>query len=207
MKNRLICTLVIMLLLLSFSACSNATNEITTQTTTESITENELATEQSTTTSAKSAVIYFSATGTTKGVAEVIAKESNSDLLEIKPVKPYSSDDLNYNDNSCRANAEQNDSLSRPEIQNDLSSASHYDTIYLGYPIWWGTNPRIIQTFLDSCDLSNANIYLFCTSGSSDIETSVNDLKSNYPSLNIIDGKRFVSASKEDVTSWLSNNK
>lgn len=207
MKKRLLCVFAIILLLLSFSACSNATNEPTTQTTTKAVTETETVTEQSTTTSTKSAVVYFSATGTTKGVAEVIAEESNSDLFEIKPAKAYSSDDLSYNDNSCRANVEQNDSSSRPEIQNNLSSVCEYDTIYLGYPIWWGTNPRIIQTFLDNFDLSNARIYLFCTSGSSGIEQSVSDIKNNYPNLNIIDSKRFADSSKEDVDDWLSNNK
>lgn len=207
MKKGLICLFAIILLLLSLCACSNTTNETTTQTTTDVVTENETTTKESTTTNTKSAVIYFSATGTTKGVAEVIAKESNSELFEIKPVKAYSSDDLAYNDNSCRANVEQNDSSSRPEIQNDLNSVCEYDTIYLGYPIWWGTNPRIIQTFLDSYDLSNAKIYLFCTSGSSGIEKSVKDLKSSYPNLNFIDGKRFASASKKDVDNWLSTNK
>lgn len=207
MKKHLIGAFAIILVLLSLCACSNTTNETTTQASTEAVIENETTTEESTTTTTKTAVIYFSATGTTKGVAEVIAKEANCDLFEIKPSKAYSSDDLNYNDNSCRANVEQNDSSSRPGIQNDLSSACEYDTIYLGYPIWWGTNPRIIQTFLDNYDLSNAKIYLFCTSGGSGIEKSVNDLKSNYPNLNIVGGKRFTSSSKEDVDSYLSNNK
>ena len=95
----------------------------------------------------------------------MIADETESDLFEIVPQIPYSSDDLNYNDDNCRANMEQNDDSARPEISNDLSVVESYDTVYLGYPVWWGTIPRIIQTFIENYDLSNATVYTFCTSG------------------------------------------
>ena len=140
-----------------------------------------------------SVVLYFSATGNTKEIAQRIAKLSNSDIVEIIPKEKYTSEDLNYN-SDCRANREQNDSKARPEIKNKID-ISKYDTIYLGYPIWWGTNPKIILTLLETYDFTNKTIIPFCTSGSSGIEQSINDLKNNNSKLNIRNGKRF---SKDD---------
>ena len=137
----------------------------------------------------KPLVVYFSATGTTAEIAKMIAEEADSDIFEIIPKEPYSSDDLNYN-GDCRANREQNDDSARPEIENDLSAVEDYDVIYLGYPIWWGTNPKIIQTFCEGYDISDAEIYTFCTSGSSGIDISISNLKDNY-SLNINCREKF----------------
>lgn len=150
------------------------------------------------------AVVYFSATGTTAEIAEMIAEEADADIFEIIPKEPYSSDDLNYN-GDCRANREQNDDSARPEIENDLSAVEDYDVIYLGYPIWWGTNPKIIQTFCEGYDISDAEIYTFCTSGSSGIDISISNLKDNY-SLNIIDGKRLNDATAGDIHEWISSH-
>ena len=141
-------------------------------------------------------VVYFSATGTTKNIAQRISSKLNSDIIEIIPKEKYTTDDLNYN-SDCRANREQNDSNSRPEIENTID-VSKYDTIYLGYPIWWGTNPKIILTFLDTYDLKNKTIIPFCTSGSSGITTSVNELRNYNQSLNIKDGKRFSLSDSDD---------
>lgn len=150
------------------------------------------------------AVVYFSATGTTEEIAKKIAEELGADIFEIEPQEPYSAEDLNYGDDSCRANQEMNDEGARPVIRNDLSQVEEYKTIYLGYPIWWGTAPRIIQTFLDSYHLDGKEIYTFCTSGGSGIEQSLSDLISNYPSLNILGGKRFASGDGADtIISWL----
>ena len=149
-----------------------------------------------------SVVVYFSATGTTKNIAQRISSKLNSDIIEIIPKEKYTTDDLNYN-NDCRANREQNDSNSRPEIENTID-VSKYDTIYLGYPIWWGTNPKIILTFLDTYDLKNKTIIPFCTSGSSGITTSVNELRNYNQSLNIKDGKRFsLSDSDDEIISFI----
>ena len=134
-------------------------------------------------------VLYFSATGTTKGIAEKIANELNSDIIEIVPEQEYKSEDLNYN-SDCRANREQNDDNARPKIKNTID-ISKYDTIYLGYPIWWGTIPKIILTLLDSYDFSNKTIIPFCTSGSTGISGSVSDLRKYNSKLDIKDGKRF----------------
>ena len=157
-------------------------------------------------TNSNSAVIYFSATGTTKNVASKIASLSGSDIIEIIPKEKYTSKDLDYN-NDCRANKEQNDSKSRPEIENEID-ITKYDTIYLGYPIWWGTNPRIILTFLDKYDLTGKTIILFCTSGSSSIDKSISDLKSYNTNLNIKDGKRFsLSDSDGVILEFINKNK
>ena len=145
----------------------------------------------------KSVVLYFSATGTTKSIAERIATQSNSDIIEIIPKEKYKSEDLNYN-SDCRANREQNDSKARPEIENTID-ITKYDTIYLGYPIWWGTNPKIILTLLDKYDFTGKTIIPFCTSGSTGISNSVGDLRNYNSKLNIKDGKRFSSNDSDDV--------
>ena len=153
----------------------------------------------------KAVVLYFSATGTTKKIAERIAKEANSDIIEIIPKEEYKKEDLDYN-NDCRANREQNDSKARPEIKNTID-ISKYDIIYLGYPIWWGTNPKIIFTLLDTYDFTNKTIIPFCTSGSTGISGSVNDLRNYNNKLNIKDGKRFsLNDSDEVIKDFINNN-
>lgn len=152
----------------------------------------------------KSVVLYFSATGTTKKFAERIAKESNSDIVEIIPKEEYKKEDLDYN-NDCRANREQNDSKARPEIKNTID-ISKYDNIYLGYPIWWGTNPKIILTLLDTYDFTNKTIIPFCTSGSTGISRSVNDLRNYNNKLNIKNGKRFSTNDNDEIIKDFINN-
>ncbi len=151
----------------------------------------------------KVAVVYFSGTGNTREVADLFAKETDADIFEIIPKNMYTSDDLNYNDDNCRANQEMNDESARPAISNDLSAVSEYDVIYLGYPIWWGTAPRIIQTFIESYDISGATVYMFCTSGGSGIEKSISDLQQLYPDVNIVDGKRLNDATELDIREWI----
>lgn len=117
----------------------------------------------------------------------------------------YTSGDLNYNDDNCRAIQEMKDDSARPAIGNDLSAVSEYDVIYLGYPIWWGTEPRIIQTFMESYDISEATVYGFCTSGSSGIEQSISDLQELYPHMNIAGGKRLNNATEAEVKEWINS--
>ena len=151
-----------------------------------------------------SVVLYFSATGTTKKIAQKIASESNSDIIEIIPKEEYSKEDLDYN-SDCRANKEQNDSKARPEIKNTID-ISKYNTIYLGYPIWWGTNPKIILTLLDTYNFTNKTIIPFCTSGSTGISGSVNDLRNYNNKLNIKNGKRFsINDSDETIKNFINN--
>lgn len=122
-------------------------------------------------------VAYFSATGTTKGVAEKIAQGLNADLFEIVPAQPYTDEDLDYGNDQSRTSIEMNDPSSRPEIANTIENIDQYDTIYLGYPIWWGQAPKIMDTFVESYDLAGKIIIPFCTSGSSGIGSSATNLE------------------------------
>lgn len=155
----------------------------------------------------RAAVIYFSATGTTRAIAEKIADAANCELFEIVPQLPYTKEDLDYRNDASRANKEMNDPTSRPEIFGDLSYATSFRVIYLGYPIWWGTAPRIISTFLDKYDLSGAKVRLFCTSGSSSIDKSVADIREAYPSLEIEGAKRINISFVSDVNAWVKSFK
>ncbi len=132
-------------------------------------------------------------------------KDAEADIFEIIPENMYTADDLNYNDDNCRANQEMNDDSARPAISNDLSVVSEYDVIYLGYPIWWGTAPRIIQTFIENYDISGATVYMFCTSGGSGIESSISDLQMLYPDINIVDGKRLNDATETGIREWIES--
>ena len=155
---------------------------------------------------ANSVVLYFSVTNHTRVLARMISEETNSDLIEIIPKEKYTDEDINYNNDNSRANKEQNNDKARPEIENKLD-LDKYSTIYIGYPIWWGTVPRIIYTLLDNYDLTNKKIVLFCTSGSSGIEQSVKDLKAYNNKLNIIASKRFATATPiTAITNWLYEN-
>ena len=99
-------------------------------------------------------VAYFSATGTTEGVAEHIANGLNADIYEIIPEEPYTDADLNYNDSNSRSTIEMNDKASRPAISGSVENMEQYDTVFIGYPIWWGEAPRIVSTFVESYDFS-----------------------------------------------------
>lgn len=149
-------------------------------------------------------VVYFSCTGNTKSAAEKIANLSGAEIYEIVPAEPYTSANLNYNDDNCRANREMNDESARPEIGSPAIDLSGYDTVFIGYPIWWGTMPRIINTFLDTYDLSGKTVMPFCTSGSSGISTSVSAIRSAEPSADVRDGLRVSGGS--GIEAWISEN-
>ena len=136
----------------------------------------------------KMAVVYFSASGNTKKVAENLSQELSAELFRIEAKQPYSEEDLNWRDINCRANSEQKDPAARPEIANGIDLAD-YDEVYLGYPIWWGTLPKIINTFIETGVLNGKTIHAFCTSGSSSIDDSVAALE-KY-GLDVKDGKRY----------------
>ncbi len=193
--KKILLSIFILLTIISFTGCGNNKED----------SDQKNNKKEDIISNGNSVVIYFSATGTTKKIAERIANLSKSDLIEIVPEEAYTSKDLDYN-NDCRANREQNDSKARPKIKNSID-ISKYDTIYLGYPIWWGTNPKIILTLLDSYDFSGKTIIPFCTSGSSGIENSVSNLRSYKSSLNIKDGKRFSSNSSDDeIKKFINDN-
>lgn len=151
----------------------------------------------------KTLVVYFSATGTTKGVAEQIASFTGADTYEITAAQPYTSDDLNYNDSDSRTTKEQNDKSARPEISSEKLDLAGYDTIYIGYPIWWGEEPRIMDTFVESYDFSGKTMIPFCTSGSSGIGSSGDNLEENAGSGNWLEGERLSSSS--DIEEWINS--
>ena len=149
-------------------------------------------------------VVYFSATGTTKGVAEKIAEITGGDTYEIKAAQEYTSDDLNWNDANSRTTHEQDDPEARPEIGSDSIDLAGYDTVYIGYPIWWGIAPRIMDTFVESQDFNGKNVIPFCTSGSSGIGNSGKNLAETAGSGNWISGQRFSgSVTEEELASWI----
>lgn len=150
-------------------------------------------------------VIYFSCTNVTEKISIKISNYLNCNLEEILPLNPYTKEDLNYNNNSSRANQEQNDENARPEIANSIN-INECNTIFIGYPIWWGRLPKIIYTFCDTYNLDNYTIIPFCTSGGSGISTSVTELKELEPNANILNGKRFnSSANDEEIKSFIDS--
>ena len=148
-------------------------------------------------------VAYFSRTGNTEKIAEYLIDITNADSYVIEVAVPYTDEDIEYNNDNCRANREQNDKTVRPEIANPIASIDSYDTIFLGYPIWWGQEPRIIDTFLESYDFTEKTVIPFCTSGSSGIGTSEKNISELVTIGNQLEGKRFpASATKDDVKAW-----
>ena len=149
-------------------------------------------------------VAYFSATGTTKGVAEHIANGLNADIYEIVPEDPYTDADLNYNDNNSRTTIEMNDPNARPAISGSVENMEQYDIIFVGYPIWWGEAPRIVSTFMESYDFSGKTIVPFCTSGGSAFSDAIDEIKAMEPDATILDGLHIGSSSVTDAESRVS---
>ena len=148
-------------------------------------------------------VTYFSASGVTKSIAEKIAYENGYDLFEIVPEEIYTPADLDWTNKESRSTIEMNDKEFRPPIK-ESTDVSDYDTVVIGFPVWWYTAPTIINTFIESVDLNGKTIKAFCTSGGSGIDKCVDDLAKTYPELNFSKGLRFrndVSSAKE----WIEN--
>lgn len=151
-------------------------------------------------------VAYFSASGVTKNAAEKLAKAANADLFEIKPVRPYTDADLNWMDKKSRSTVEMNDLSSRPEIANKCENMGSYDVVFVGFPIWWYVEPRIIDTFIDSYDFSGKTVIPFATSGGSGLgKTAENFKKLLGENVIVKDGKMLTRASKNDVSGWVKS--
>ncbi len=150
----------------------------------------------------KKLVAYFSASGTTRAVAERLAKAAGADLFEISPAMPYTSADLRWTDSSSRTTLEMNDSACRPEISGKLPNMSDYDTVFLGFPIWWYTAPRIIETFVESYDLSGKTVVPFATSGGSNIGSTEASLQKLCPGANWDTGKLLNRTSDKELAAW-----
>ena len=225
--KRILSIIMVTFLLASLAACgSNSKTETNgTQTVTEeqkkpaestaqtaskaaqaagTVTEAPAAETPATETHSDVLVAFFSATGTTKGVAERIASVTGGDLYEILAAEPYTSDDLNYNDSSSRSTKEQNDKNVRPEIGSEDISLEGYTTIYLGFPIWWGEEPRILDTFVEKYSFDGITVIPFCTSGGSGIGRSGPNMEALAGTGTWLDGQRFDgNVSEADLQSWI----
>lgn len=148
-------------------------------------------------------VSYFSASGVTKKVAEKVANALNADIFEIMPKTQYSSEDLDYTNKNSRSTIEMNDKSFRPPIKETID-VSDYDTILIGFPVWWYTAPTIINTFIESCNMDGKTAIAFCTSGGTGIAGCENDLKNTYPYIIWKSGKRLYGReSEEEIKNWI----
>lgn len=226
--KKFIAVLLAALMTVSLAACSadNAMTEEETNTT-ENVSEEETTEETGTTeiqeetdadtseeegqdaeadaTGSTVLVAYFSATGTTEGVATELADILGADLYEIVPEEPYTDADLNYNDDSSRSTIEMDDPDVRPAISGSVENMDQYETVFVGYPIWWGDAPRIMSTFMESYDFAGKTIVPFCTSGGSGIGSSASNLEALTEGATWLSGTRLNSgASREDITEWVN---
>lgn len=151
----------------------------------------------------KKLVAYFSASGVTKKVAEHIARAVGADIFEIKPAIPYTRADLNWMDQSSRSSVEMNDPTSRPEIAEKLYNMNEYDTVFIGFPIWWYTAPHIINTFLESYDFSGTTLVIFATSGGSGMGKIVDELKKFCPNADWKSGRLVNDLSDNGFVNWI----
>ena len=154
----------------------------------------------------KKLVAYFSASGTTAAVARTLAEAAEADLYEIKPQTPYTRADLNWQDKKSRSSAEMNDPSSRPAITGNDAGIENYDTVFVGFPIWWYVAPTIINTFLESYDFSGKTIILFATSGGSGLGKSAADLTPSASGAVIRDGKLLNGRqTRESLAAWVNS--
>lgn len=151
----------------------------------------------------KKLVAYFSASGTTAKLAENLAEAIGADIFEIVSEVPYTAADLNWQDKHSRSSIEMQDPASRPAIAATRDNMADYDTIFVGFPIWWYVAPTIINTFLESCDLTGKTIIPFATSGGSGIGETNEKLEPSCPGAKLLEGRVFrSSASKTELEAW-----
>lgn len=155
----------------------------------------------------KKLVAYFSASGVTASAAECLAEAAGADLYEIKPEVPYTKEDLNWMDKQSRSSVEMKDKTSRPAIADKDAHVENYDTIFIGFPIWWYVAPTIINTFLESYDFSGKTIILFATSGGSGFGNTVEGLQGSVGNLAVIKEGKILNdrPSKEELAAWVES--
>lgn len=168
---------------------------------------NEPSTDE---TGAKALVVYFSATGNTKAVAETLSGLTGADIYEIVPEQPYTDEDLNYNDRTTRATVEQNDPDARPAIQGSITDFEQYEVVYVGYPNWWASIPMPIASFLEEYDFSGKTIIPFCSHGGGRFGQSLTAIEKLAPDAVMGDALSVHysggSSMPDDVSEWLSKN-
>ena len=225
MMKKVITILISLLMILSLAACGNSVSQTRQPSTEEKPAAGTVNSEESaenTDTSegqtnesenpvileeqgTKMLVAYFSATNTTRGIAEHIANGLNADIYEIVPEEPYTDADLNYNDNNSRTTIEMNDPDARPAISGSVEDMEQYDIVFIGYPIWWGEAPRIVSTFVESYDFSGKIIVPFCTSGGSGVGSSATNLEQLTDGADWLPGKRLNGSDSQDtVMEWVN---
>lgn len=150
----------------------------------------------------KKLVAYFSASGETRRAAERLAKAAGADLFEIRPAVPYSNADLNWNDKHSRSSMEMNDPASRPEIAEVCPNMEDFDTVFVGFPIWWYVAPRIIATFVESYDFAGKKMIPFATSGGSGMGKTLDKLKELCPGADWKEGKMLNRVSEKELAEW-----
>ena len=149
-------------------------------------------------------VCYFSATGATKRMGEKIAGILGADTFEIEPVVKYTTEDLKWPSRTNRSCNEMKNKRFRPLVMNKISNVEDYDTIVIGFPVWYYTAPTIVNTFIEENNLSGKKVYVFVTSGATGVEKCIKDLKKTYPNISFISGKRFNgSFYKKEVCEWV----
>lgn len=144
-------------------------------------------------------VAYYSASGVTARAANALASEVGADVYEIVPAEKYTDADLDWTNRKSRSTLEMRDPSSRPELAEKSTDLKQYDTVYIGFPIWWGVAPRVINTFIENNDLSGKKIGIFATAGGSGIGAAVKDLQNKYPELDIRGGKLLNGSVKGDI--------
>lgn len=231
MMKKVITVLISLLMILSLAACGNSASQTGQPSTEEKQTADTVNSEEPVENSAnaentdtsegqtnesenpdileeqatKVLVAYFSATNTTRGIAEHIANGLNADIYEIVPEEPYTDADLNYNDNNSRTTIEMNDPDARPAITGSVEDMEQYDIVFIGYPIWWGEAPRIVSTFVESYDFSGKTIVPFCTSGGSGVGSSATNLEQLTDGADWLPGKRLNGSDSQDtVMEWVN---
>ena len=154
----------------------------------------------------KKLVAFFSASGSTRKLANNLAEVSGAEIYEIKPETPYTGKDLNWNDKKSRSSVEMEDKSSRPKLADKNAKISDAEIIFLGFPIWWYVAPHIINTFLESYDFADKKIVLFATSGGSGFGETVKNLQPSAPNAKFIEGKVFRSnTDKKTLTDWINS--
>lgn len=151
----------------------------------------------------KKLVAYFSATGTTKKAAERLAKAAGADLFEIRPTVPYTAADLDWMDKHSRSTVEMEDPASRPEIAVLPDSIAEYDTVFLGFPIWWYVAPHIVNAFVEACDLTDKTVVVFATSGGSGFGKTLETLRPSCPGAVWKEGKLLNRLSDAALADWV----
>lgn len=206
MKKIIAVFLTCIFAVISFSACSDG-NKSQDNTAAASANSEISSSESNSSKKSKILVVYFSATGSTKKVAEYIKDETGADTFEIEPSTPYSNDDLNYNDENSRVCKEHNDEDRKVELKSTaVPKWEDYDTVYIGYPIWWGTAAWPTDAFVSANDFTGKTVIPFCTSASSPLGNSATELAAKANGGNWLTGKRFSSgAERDEVSDWVKS--